>query len=120
MRSETNRSIQRLHDIFENIDAASEFVDGMTFDAFKTDRLRIYAVTRCLEIISEASRRLSDDIKSRNPNIPWPQVASAGNLYRHEYRVVAPAVVWTPLTEDLPALRAVVLQELASLTPPAV
>ena len=119
MPSETDRSIQGLQDILENIDAANEFVEGMTFDAFKTDRLRIYAVTRSLEIISEASRLLSETTKARNPSIPWQQVVSAGNLYRHEYRVVATAAVWTTLTKDLPTLRAVVLQELAILTPPA-
>jgi uncharacterized protein with HEPN domain len=42
-----------------------------------------YAVIRSLEIISEASRRLSDELKARHPGIPWREMAAAGNFYRH-------------------------------------
>jgi uncharacterized protein with HEPN domain len=48
--------------------------------------MRLYALTRCLEIISEASRRLSDEQKARHPEIAWREMAGAGNMYRHDYR----------------------------------
>ena len=73
----------------------------------------IYAVTRCLEIISEASRRLSDELKARHGQIPRPQMAAAGNFYRHDYEDVLPQRVWKTLAEDIPELRAVIEQELA-------
>jgi uncharacterized protein with HEPN domain len=73
----------------------------------------LYAVTRCLEIISEASRRLSDELKARHGSIPWLQMAAAGNIYRHEYEDVLPERVWKTLSEELPRLRAAVEQELA-------
>jgi uncharacterized protein with HEPN domain len=53
--------------------------------ALADDLLRLYVVTRCLEIISEASRRLPDDLKARHPSIAWKEMAAAGNVYRHEY-----------------------------------
>jgi predicted nucleotidyltransferase len=40
------------------------------------------AVTRCPEIISEASRRLPQDMKDRHPHIPWVEMAAVGNVYR--------------------------------------
>nr|WP_294507592.1 HepT-like ribonuclease domain-containing protein [uncultured Rhodopila sp.] len=46
-------------------------------------------MTRCLEIISEASRRLPEEMKSRHPSIPWRNVGAAGNIFRHEYEKVA-------------------------------
>jgi uncharacterized protein with HEPN domain len=46
-------------------------------------------VTRCLEIISEASRRLPDGLKARHPAIAWKEMAGAGNIYRHDYEDVA-------------------------------
>ena len=58
---------QRLTDILENIDAMAEFTTDMTFAAYLHDRKTIYAVTRALEIISEASRRLPDALKHRHP-----------------------------------------------------
>ncbi|MGH9809815.1 MAG: HepT-like ribonuclease domain-containing protein [Terriglobia bacterium] len=56
--------------------------------------MRVYAVTRCLEIISEASRRLSDPLKARHPSIAWREIAGAGNIYRHAYQDVAASRVW--------------------------
>jgi uncharacterized protein with HEPN domain len=70
-------------------------------------------VTRCLEIISEASRRLPDGLKARHPGIPWKQMAGAGNVYRHDYEDVAARYVWDTLQRDLPALRIVVEKEIA-------
>jgi uncharacterized protein with HEPN domain len=37
------------------------FTEGFDYEAFVADPRTVYAVTRCLEIISEASRRLPDD-----------------------------------------------------------
>jgi uncharacterized protein with HEPN domain len=73
----------------------------------------LYAITRCLEIISEASRRLLDELKARHPHIPWREMAAAGNFYRHKYENVLPRRVWKMLQQDLPLLRAVIGQELA-------
>jgi uncharacterized protein with HEPN domain len=56
--------------------------------------MRVYAVTRCLEIISEASRRLSDALKQRHPEIARRQMAGAGNIYRHNYEDVAAQRAW--------------------------
>ncbi len=72
----------------------------------------LYAITRCLEVISEASRRLSDELKARHPEMPWREMASAGNFYRHNYEDVLPSRVWKTLAEDLPPLRAVIENEL--------
>jgi uncharacterized protein with HEPN domain len=50
-----------LGDILYHIDLATSFVAGFDRETFRSDLRTVYAVTRCLEIISEASRRLSDD-----------------------------------------------------------
>lgn len=50
---------------------AEGFVAGIGYDSFNDDNLRLYAVTRCLEIIYEASRRLPDALKARHPSIAW-------------------------------------------------
>jgi len=77
-----------LHDIIENIDAARSFVRGRTLEEFKKDRLTNYAVMRALEIVPEASRHLTPDIKARHPHINWRAIADAGNVYRHVYHDV--------------------------------
>ena len=72
-------------------------------------------MTRCFEIVSEASRRLPDELKARHPEIPWRDIAGAGNIYRHDYEDVLERVLWQTLAHDLPPLLAVVTDELAHL-----
>ena len=110
MHSDRERSA--LLDILDNITLAENFIKDQSFENFRGDLMRLYAVTRCLEIISEASRRLSPALKQRHPGIGWRQMAAAGNIYRHEYDDVAAHRVWDTVRLALPPLRATVEQEL--------
>lgn len=76
-----------------------------------SDPMRLRAVTRCLEVISEASRHLPPELKERHPLIPWHEIASAGNFYRHEYNWVLPRRIWGTAT-SLSDLRTAMEQEL--------
>ena len=58
--------------------------------------------------ISEASRRLPQEMKATQTQIPWRKVADIGNVLRHEYDDVADAEVWRIVVDDLPALRSAV------------
>ena len=69
-----------LHDMTRQIRLAQSFVEGSSFEGFQADRRTVYAVIRCLEIISEASRRLPDELKARHPEVPWAGMAGG----RHE------------------------------------
>ena len=102
-----------LHDILHHIDLATRFAEGMDRAAFIGDQRTLYAIIRCLEIISEASRRLPDVLKMRHPSIEWSKIAGAGNVYRHDYEEVAAEYVWETVQLALPRLRAVIVQELA-------
>ena len=81
MLSEVERDA--LEDIRDNIARAMRFIDGLDLDGFLADDKTFYAATRCLEIISEASRRLPSTFKNRFPDIPWRDVAGSGSIYRH-------------------------------------
>ena len=101
-----------LRDILHHIELATSFSAGFDRTAFGRDLKTVYAVTRCLEIISEASRRLPDDVKARHPTIGWRQMAGAGNIYRHDYEDVAAEFVWETVMLALPPLRAAIEAEL--------
>jgi uncharacterized protein with HEPN domain len=101
-----------LRDILHHIELAANFSAGFDRASFKHDVKTVYAVTRCLEIISEASRRLPDDVKARHPAIGWKQMAGAGNVYRHDYEDVAAEFVWDTVERALPSLRTVIEAEL--------
>lgn len=116
MQSTSSRSIAaRLQDILDNIRLAREFIAGLSFEEFQKDRRTSYAIVRCLEIISEASRSLPNDLKLRHPEIPWTEIAGAGSVYRHGYHVVRDDLIWKAVQERLEVLRIVVEEELAKL-----
>jgi uncharacterized protein with HEPN domain len=82
-------------------------------NAFEADTRKRWIIERGVEIVSEASRRLPDDLKARHPEIPWPKVAGIGNVLRHNYEDVAAEVMWALVRDDLPALEEVCRTELA-------
>jgi uncharacterized protein with HEPN domain len=103
-----------LREILRNIKLAEQFTQGHTFATLQVDEKTLYAVVRSLEIISEASRRLTDELKARHTNVEWREMAAAGNVYRHSYEDVTARRVWKTLHDHLPALRTVVEEELGS------
>ena len=111
----SNRAQLALFDIRDNIKLAEEFTAGLSFDAFVKDRRTFYAVTRCLEIISEAARRLPAHVRNRHPELPWRAIMGAGNVYRHDYDNVAVEMVWRTLKGSLEALREAVDSEIYRL-----
>ena len=112
MRSNSGDGRPALIDILHNIYLARKFIVGLDYPKFLANDMAFYAVIRCLEIISEASRRLPADMKARHPDIPWTAMAGAGNVYRHEYEDVQQALVWGVVQDRLPALLAAVENEL--------
>jgi uncharacterized protein with HEPN domain len=112
MPSKTDDPKRWLLDIKQNIELALQFADGVAYEQFRDDMRTFYAVTRCLEIISEASRRLPADLKERHVTIPWAQMAGAGNVYRHDYEDVEQKFIWQAVQHRLPELLRVVEQEL--------
>ena len=88
---------------------------SLDYEAFRDDTRTLCAVTRCLEIISEASPRVSFEIKARYPLIAWKDMADTGNIYRHDYEDAAAKLVWDTVQLALLPLRDVIARELAAL-----
>jgi uncharacterized protein with HEPN domain len=98
----------RLRDMLENIDAVAEMMIGIDLATYRRDVKLRRAVERCVEIISEASRSIPDDLKAQFPDQPWPEMAAVGNLLRHHYERVDDFIMWKIATRSLPQLREVV------------
>ena len=109
----SDRTDGALRDILHHIDLATHFVEGFDRDTFRADLRSVYAVTRCLEIISEASRRLPDELKARYPEISWRQMVGAGNVYRHDYEDVVAQFIWDTVEHALPPLKVAIEKEIA-------
>jgi len=108
----SERGRRALLGIIENVEAAQDFTADLSFEDFASNRLLLYGVTRCLDIISEASRRVDEETRLRNVHIPWRQIADSGNVYRHRYERVSAKLLCGTVHEALPDLLTVCRNEL--------
>ncbi len=106
--------IPRLGDIIQAIEHIRTVTADASLDDFEADWQKRWLVERGIEIISEASRHLADELKARHPEIPWTKVAGIGNILRHEYERIAADILWKLVQEDLAPLEAACREELTA------
>ncbi len=88
-------------DILEAIERIERYLVDQSLESFKASTLIQDAVERNLEKISEASRHIADRFKIRHASIAWQDIASIGNIIRHEYFRVNKEIVWNIAKRDL-------------------
>lgn len=109
---------ERLRHILEPAADAATLTQGKTVDDDLRDRFLRLAVERCLEIVSEASRFIPEDLKARHPALPWRGIADFGNVLRHGYEAVDHRRVWAIVAHDLALPTAAVEAMLREIEPP--
>lgn len=107
-----------LRDILDNIDIAQGFVANLTYEAFQEDTRTIYAVTRAIEIIGEATKSISPSIREQYPNVPWRGITGMRDKVIHQYFGVNHQVLWDTIQQDLPTLKPLIQQIIADLEAP--
>jgi uncharacterized protein with HEPN domain len=91
-----------LQDISEAGAKILQYTNGFTFDTFLKDERTIDAVIRNFEIIGEASKRLSEEMKAQHPQVEWREMMNFRNLLIHEYFGVNYEIVWSVIQDYLP------------------
>lgn len=108
--------LQRFEDILTNIIRIEKHTEGLDHvTAFEENPLVYDAVERCLERISEASKKLGPIAKTLCPDIPWPKLRALGNVLRHESERVEGFRIWYMVQDDLPPLKTAVQAALQKL-----
>ncbi|BDA83814.1 hypothetical protein Sa4125_13560 [Aureimonas sp. SA4125] len=94
-----------LADILDAIDGIQQVTAGKSFAEFGSSWLLRLATQRALEIISEATRHIPDELLAPHADIPWKRIRGIGNVLRHEHHRVADDAVWVVVTDNLAPLR---------------
>ncbi len=100
MSERTDRDF--LSDIQEAIRRIREYTTGMTYQAFLEDTKTQDAVIRNLEIIGEATKNLSKELRERYSHVPWKGMAGVRDRLIHHYFGVNLDIVWQIITDELP------------------
>jgi len=79
-----------------------EYTAGMNFNDFIQDKKTIDAVIRNFEVMGEASKRTSEDIRLLNANIEWRKIGDFRNVLIHDYFGINYEILWQIIEEYLP------------------
>ena len=93
-----------LADILNSAKEIKDFVEGKSFADFDVDRQCVLAVIKSLEIIGEATKNLSKELRHRHPDIPWKDMAGLRDVLVHRYRDADNEVIFSIACQAIPSL----------------
>jgi uncharacterized protein with HEPN domain len=98
-----------LAEMLDAIEGIETHTAGKSLSDFEQNWLLKLAIQRALEIVSEVSRHIPDELLTIAPDVPWKQIRGIGNILRHEYHKIADDVIWVVVTEHIAPLKAAVI-----------
>ena len=84
--------------------AALDFTEGLSRETVSSDRLVGFAVVRAIQLVGQAARNVSDEVRAANPDVPWRQMIGMRKVVVHDYADVDMILVWKTVREDFPGL----------------
>ncbi len=95
----------RLQHILDAIEEIENYTTGVDMEAFVSNSMMFNATLRQLEVIGEASRRLSETLVENTSDIPCARIIGLRNNVIHEYFGVDDITIWNVIKTNLPDLK---------------
>ena len=103
-----------LRDILEAVDHIAAFIAEADFSGFQESEMMRSAVVQKLAIVGEAAARLSEELRTSHPEVPWPRIVAFRNILIHAYFGIDWDEVWRAARNRCPVLREQVSEIIAS------
>ena len=91
-----------IEDMLTSMQRIEEYIGEMEFRDFNMNYLIVDAIIRNFEIIGEASKNITPEIKDKYPEIPWKKMYGLRNLIGHEYFGIDYEMIWEISKNNLP------------------
>jgi uncharacterized protein with HEPN domain len=98
------RDLVKCEDMRLYAERAREFLGSRSLEEFVDDEMAQDAIVRCIEVIGEAARLVSEETRRRAPDIPWSLIVGMRNVLAHDYGTIDLERVYGVVTEQLPEL----------------
>lgn len=95
----------RIDDILKSIRLIERYIHEKNKSAFEKDITVQDAVIRRLEIIGEATKHVSSEIRYKYKEVPWRKMAGLRDVAIHDYADLLLERIWNTLKKDLPSLK---------------
>ncbi|RLA75359.1 MAG: DUF86 domain-containing protein [Epsilonproteobacteria bacterium] len=94
--------------IFDMLSACEnilEYTQGFTYEEFKNNKIVVDAVIRNIEILGEAAKKVSDELKEKYNTVKWRDISRTRDKIIHFYFGVSVSIIWDIVSIDIPALK---------------
>ena len=99
------RDVGRLEHILKSIDYIFDFTKGLTFEDFKADIKLQFAIVKNIEIIGEASYKLSHEFREKHPEVPWRKIIDSRHILVHDYYQIRLEIIWDIVLKEMYPLK---------------